>query len=107
MQIHNPAEKFNISLYRLHNIAQEWKRLLFSTGGALNLQKSFWFAFSWEWREGVAHLSTNKQQPGSLHMTNGSDPTAIEFQGWNQLRLTRRSVYIYHHLEKLQHSSNY
>lgn len=49
MQIHNPAEKFNISLYRLHNIAQEWERLLFSTGGALNLQKSFWFVFSWEW----------------------------------------------------------
>jgi hypothetical protein len=27
----------------LHKLAQEWELLLFSTGGALNLQKCFWF----------------------------------------------------------------
>jgi hypothetical protein len=32
---------------QLKTLAQQWKRLLFSTGGAINFQKSFWYLPTW------------------------------------------------------------
>jgi hypothetical protein len=34
----------------LTTIAQHWERLLFTTGGALNLTKSFWYSMTWNWK---------------------------------------------------------
>jgi hypothetical protein len=45
-----------LALENLQLLAQSWERALFSTGGAINFQKSFWFLFHWHWRNGVAHL---------------------------------------------------
>jgi hypothetical protein len=36
--------------------AQQWERALFSTGGAINFSKSFWFVFNWKWSGGIARL---------------------------------------------------
>lgn len=41
------AEQASIS--RLKNLAQQWEHLLFATGGAMCLNKSFWYLISWKW----------------------------------------------------------
>jgi hypothetical protein len=44
------------AITNLHHLAQRWERALFSTGGAINFGKSFWFAFHWRWKNGVATI---------------------------------------------------
>ena len=39
---------------KLNILAQSWEKLLYSTGGALNLSKCFWFLLSWNWVGGKA-----------------------------------------------------
>jgi hypothetical protein len=39
-------------------LAQEWERLLYSTGEALNIQKCFWFNISCRWSNGKATMAT-------------------------------------------------
>jgi hypothetical protein len=40
----------------LQVMAQKWEKALFTTGGAINFNKSFWFIFHWKWSGGVARL---------------------------------------------------
>ena len=47
----------------LQKMAQSWECLLFTTGGAINLQKSFWILLTWQWKNGVTKLSTPTQEP--------------------------------------------
>jgi len=44
------------ALSNLQYLAQHWERALFTTGGAINFQKSFWFIFHWHWKNGIAKL---------------------------------------------------
>jgi hypothetical protein len=62
----------------LHALAQEWEQLLYSTGGALNLQKCFWFLISWRWKNGQAVCHTTKSYPKELSMTSGSNTSETE-----------------------------
>jgi len=57
--ISNPMESV---ITNLRILGQTWERGLFSTGGALNLQKSFWVMMAWMWKNGTAILL-----PPSLH----------------------------------------
>jgi hypothetical protein len=57
----------------LSNLAQHWERLLFSTGGAINLQKSHWYIMTWNWLNGKAHLATAADAPGSISLTTGDN----------------------------------
>jgi hypothetical protein len=57
-------QQFQSTLPALTKLAQEWERLLYSTDGGLNLQKSFWFTMAWQWRNGIASLVTTNQCPG-------------------------------------------
>lgn len=61
-------------VHNLQQLAQEWERLLYSTGGALNLQKCFWFLLSWKWEQGKAKLQSQSSFPAQLTMTSGADP---------------------------------
>jgi hypothetical protein len=61
----------------LQYLAQSWERLLFTTGGALNLQKSFWILLTWQWNKGVAWLQTPAQAPAELYLTAGYNPLPI------------------------------
>jgi hypothetical protein len=73
------SEQLQLQSYRnqqeivqnLVTLAQEWERLLYSTGGALSLQKCFWFTLSWRWSKGKAVLETQETSPASFHMTSG------------------------------------
>jgi hypothetical protein len=44
------------ALENLKLLAQSWERALYTIGGAINLQKSFWFLFHWRWKNGVATI---------------------------------------------------
>jgi hypothetical protein len=57
----------------LQTLAQGWERLLYSTGGALNLQKCFWFVLAWRWTNGNASLHSKKTLPGAIEMTSGGN----------------------------------
>jgi hypothetical protein len=53
----NYREEIQQVIQKLKNLAQHWERLLFSTGGALNLQKSFWYLVAWKWSSGRPKLA--------------------------------------------------
>lgn len=57
----------------LQQLAQEWQRLLFSTGGALNLAKCFWFLLAWDWNQCRAKLHSSSMPPRDLEMTSEGD----------------------------------
>jgi len=40
-------------------LSQHWEQLLFTTGGAINFQKSHWYLMSWLWKNGIPHLATS------------------------------------------------
>jgi len=60
-------------------LAQSWERLLFTTGGAINLQKSFWTLIAWKWEKGVATMQRKAQVQGELQVTAGysTKPVAV------------------------------
>jgi hypothetical protein len=58
-------------IYDLTALAQHYERLLFSTGGALNLQKCLWILISWTWKHGKATMATIEQAPGKITLTSG------------------------------------
>jgi hypothetical protein len=60
----------------LCTLAQRWETLLYSTGGALNLSKCFWFLLSWRWRGGKPILHSLITAPGSLQMTSEGNKIA-------------------------------
>jgi len=57
-------------IYNLNELAQSWEKLLYSTGGASNLSKCFWFVLSWRWVGGKAFLQTTTSLPGEVRMTS-------------------------------------
>ncbi len=72
------AERSSIDGLRL--LAQQWERLLFATGGAICLNKSFWYLMSWKWSQaGSATLRTISSAPGTLFLTSGNElQTTVE-----------------------------
>ena len=54
----------------MQEIAQDFERKLFTTGGALALNKCFWYLISWKWMEdGSAKMKTLEEAPGELFLT--------------------------------------
>jgi hypothetical protein len=58
-------------LTNLEELSQKWERLLFTTGGAINLSKSFWILVDWHWKQGVAVMRTPELTSYSLLLTEG------------------------------------
>ncbi|MFN9978586.1 MAG: hypothetical protein ACK53Y_01665, partial [bacterium] len=56
---------------RLTALGQHWERLLFTTGGAINFQKSHWYLMQWLWKQGIPNLATIGQAPATIEMTTG------------------------------------
>jgi hypothetical protein len=63
-------------LERLAKLSQHWERLLFTTGGTINFQKSHWYVMSWIWKNGVPQLTTARQSPATMSLTTGVSPLA-------------------------------
>jgi hypothetical protein len=62
----------NSAIANLHTLAQKWERLLFTNGGALNLNKSCWHLMAWNWSSGNAHLEIPNTTSKHLLLTAGN-----------------------------------
>jgi len=57
--------------------AQRWERLLFTSGGALELSKCSWYCLHWQWdTQGVATATTFGDSGPTLNLTRGSSSTS-------------------------------
>ena len=59
---------------RLQEIAQTWERLLFYSGGALNLKKCFWYILYWQWHDGRPECRVTKSDDPPLTLKSGPNP---------------------------------
>lgn len=58
----------------LSTIAQTWEKLLFFSGGSLNLQKCSWYVMHWTWVKGRPHLAPIRSTDSELRLsTQGND----------------------------------
>jgi hypothetical protein len=62
----NEGDNHLCLINNLQILAQQWEKLLYSTGGALNLSKCFWFLLSWQWIDGRPILHSSTTAPGIL-----------------------------------------
>lgn len=70
---HSPVES---TVSCLKQLSQRWERGLFTTGGAINLQKSFWVLMSWQWQDGEALLIPPSLHHYKLELTTGYDTSS-------------------------------
>jgi hypothetical protein len=57
-------------------LAEHWKMLLFSNGGAIHFQKSHWYLLKWYWQNGKPRLMTTNTL-GQLQLTSGYNTSPI------------------------------
>jgi len=69
----NPEQPAELALENLCLLSQTWEGGLFSTGGAINLQKSFWVLMSWRWKKGAAYLVPPSLHKHRLKLNAGND----------------------------------
>ena len=70
----NNQQPFIQTTVEMEEIAQNFERKLFSTGGSLNLKKCFWYLISYRWKsDGIARMVTNVSSPREIKMTQGFD----------------------------------
>ena len=56
----------------MQHIIQDFEQKMFTTGGALALNKCFWYLISWTWQEdGLAKMKLLKEVPGEIFLTQG------------------------------------
>jgi hypothetical protein len=57
-------------------LSQQWERLLYTTGSAINVQKCFWYVMNWQWKGGTARFAPCHKIQYSLNLTTGVAPFA-------------------------------
>jgi len=70
-------EALNIVVPDMEARAQTWERLLWTTGGALNLQKCFWYGVQWKWT-GTGEpqmMKLDESPPLDIRLTSGANRT--------------------------------
>ena len=60
---------------RLHKLAQHWEKLLFASGGRLELNICFYYIICWKWTNGIAFMITNAKLATNIALTCGNDAT--------------------------------
>jgi hypothetical protein len=55
-------------------MAQIWECILYSSGGALELRKCFWYLVYWTWENGRPQMMTMIECPGIISLTSGNIP---------------------------------
>jgi len=73
--LENQASEVTHVISHLKALAQHWERLKFSTGGAINMQKSHWYLMSWVYKQGILRLATICQTPSGLALATGTTET--------------------------------
>ncbi len=64
----------------LQDMAQAWERLLFTSGGALELSKCSYYVMHWEWNNGLPHLTPKNKVAGikKITLTSGTSTQQIK-----------------------------
>ena len=58
----------------MRKTAQRWERLLYATGGALNLMKCFWYGVQWSFTpSGVPYMEKIKDADPDIALSSGAD----------------------------------
>jgi hypothetical protein len=60
------ADNLKLILEELTGTAQLWEQLLTASGGALELNKCFYYIVKWIWEDGVARMATGEENPTSI-----------------------------------------
>ena len=53
---------------KIQRMASTWEKLLYVTGGKLELSKCFWTPITWQWRKGVAKMKNDKDSGCNLNL---------------------------------------
>jgi hypothetical protein len=83
-------ESYSAQLLKLQSIVQTWERLLFYSGGALNLQKCFYYIIHWHWVNGQPTVYSPTTADPTIHLTGGMDhtPQAIQRRTYDSAERT-------------------
>jgi hypothetical protein len=62
----------NMMTATMESIAQNWEKILFYSGGALNLKKCSWSMLQWEWKHGLPTLYQRQEGDADIKLTTQS-----------------------------------
>jgi hypothetical protein len=71
------TQTFDNILARLQDVAQKWERVLFYSGGALNLKKCSWQILHWTWPKGVPTLGSQSPTGSTINLETQNTRTKI------------------------------
>ena len=71
---------FSDMVGKLTTIAQHWEKLLYYSGGSLNLKKCSWYVMYWEWIEGRPRLRPIDPLDPEVLLTQGSGTASLPIQ---------------------------
>jgi hypothetical protein len=71
------STSFPALVSRLQDVAQTWEKLLFLSGGKLNLNKCSWYVLRWEWKNGRPTIRKIQSEDPVLSLTQGHDATKV------------------------------
>ncbi len=67
----NNTEDICHTVTQFTTLGQHWETLHFSTGGAINMQKTFWYLMAWSGKNGQVKLIAASKTPDTLDLTAG------------------------------------
>ena len=73
----------------LQDVAQKWERILYSSGGSLELRKCFWYLVYWEWVDGRPQMMPSISSPAMIALTKGHIPVYMVIERketWEAMR---------------------
>jgi hypothetical protein len=75
----------------LQHTAQSWEHILYSSGGALQPPKYFWYLVYWEWSNGRPQMMNSVSAPATIPLTQGSVPvyTVVQRKEMWEVKRTR------------------
>jgi hypothetical protein len=65
---------------RLHKLEQHWEKILFASGGRLELEKCFDYIICWQWTNGIASMMTNAELATNIALTCRNDATTTPIE---------------------------
>jgi hypothetical protein len=64
----------------LQHMAQTWEQILYSSGGALEIPKCFWYLVYWDWPKGHPQMANSSSALATIALTKGSTPVYMVIQ---------------------------
>jgi hypothetical protein len=65
----------------MQSMAQQWEKLLYATGGALNRAKCYWYGILWRFTNtGNPTIVTDPDPDMTIQLTSSSNPTLLPIQ---------------------------